>query len=341
MGTIRKRGELQWEARVRRRGYPAQSNTFTTKAQADAWVRQIESEMDRGIFVSRAEAERTTLGEALDRYAREVLPSKRQPKKEAQRISQWKQRPLALRPLASIRTTDIATHRDERLKQVAANTVRLELAILSHLFTIASSEWGMEGLSNPVRMVRKPSLVGTERERRLSLHKVAWTDKLGVSHLFDEEERLLAAAQAGPGWLRPIIELALHTGMRRGELVSLTWPDIDLSRRIAQLRVTKNGEPRVVPLSSASLAVLRSLPATSSRLFPVLANTVTQEFSAACKRASITNLRFHDLRHEATSRFFEAGLDFMEVASITGHKTLAMLNRYTHFRAEKLAKKLG
>jgi integrase len=128
--------------------------------------------------------------------------------------------------------------------------------------------------------------------------------------------------------------------MRRGELLRLTWEDVDLDLRVAHLDMTKNGSKRDVPLSSEAITLLRSLPHDiSGNLFPITAAALRGLWNRACRRAGITDLHFHDLRHEATSRFFEKGLNVMEVATITGHKDLRMLQRYTHWRHRKIHSK--
>ena len=130
--------------------------------------------------------------------------------------------------------------------------------------------------------------------------------------------------------------------MRRGELLNLTWEHVDLDLRVAHLNMTKNEPKRDVPLSSEAINLLRSLPHDiSGKVFPLTAAALRGLWNRACRRKGITDLHFHDLRHEAPSRFFEKGLNVMEVATITGHKDLRMLQRYTHLRAEDLAKKLG
>jgi integrase len=328
MATIEKRANLQWRAKVRRKGFPPQSATFATKGTAVAWARQIETEMDRGVFVSRLEAERTTLAEALDRYEQEVTPAKKGWKQEVYRIGFWRNHPLAARSLASIRSSDLAQWRDERLKQgYSPITVRNDVNLISHVFTIAIKEWGMDGLINPVAQIRKPRLP-PGRDRRLE---------------DGEEDRLMEACRAYRSpWLAPVVQIALETGMRLGEIMGLRWPDVNLRSRVARLNDTKNGTRRDVPLSSHAVATLEALPRSlDGRVFPIAAETVKKAYHAAVERAGIEDLRFHDLRHEATSRFFERGLDMMEVAAITGHKTLAMLKRYTHLRAADLARKLG
>jgi integrase len=144
--------------------------------------------------------------------------------------------------------------------------------------------------------------------------------------------------------LEPLIILALETGMRLGELLGLEWPRVKLDTRVAHLPVTKNGEPRSVPLSSKAIETLMRVPRNlqNHRVFWTWtrSDSVENAWKRAVVNAEIIGLRFHDLRHEATSRLFERGLSLPEVASITGHKTWSMLRRYTHLKAEDLAAKL-
>ncbi|EAT15532.1 hypothetical protein [Desulfuromonas acetoxidans] len=166
MASIGKRGPYQWQVKIRRKGYPLQSKTFETEVEAKKWARLIESEMDRGVFHSQVEAENTTLDEALERYLQEITPSKKGAKQERSRINILRKSPLAPRFLASIRGTDIAKYRDERLQDRSPITVNNELIVLSHLFSVARKEWGMEALRNPVSDIRKPKLP-PGRDRRL------------------------------------------------------------------------------------------------------------------------------------------------------------------------------
>jgi integrase len=280
--------------------------------------------MDRGVWFNRAEAEATTLKTAFERYLNEITPSKKGAKQERNRIKAWQRHPLAVKTLASIRGSDIAAYRDQRLKaDVSPTTVTNDLIVLSHLFTIAKKEWGMEGLVNPVSLIRRPKLP-RRRDRRL---------------LPGEEERLLAAARYP---MREMLILAIDTAMRAGELLSLRWENVDLKARTAKLLDTKNGEERMVPLTIRAVQVLSSMPRRiDGFVLPQMGNDhVSHRFQAVCRRAGIKGLRPHDLRHEATSRLFEKGWDIMSVAAVTGHKTLAMLKRYTHLRAEDLVHRL-
>lgn len=330
MATIRKRGPYQWEARIRKKGYPTQSKTFETKKDAEDWTSDIESEMRRGAFVCRKEAENTTLAEALDRYSREITSNKKGAPQESRRIESWKRHPLSHRFLATLRGVDFAQYRDDRQAQgKSPSTIRLELAIISHLFNVARKEWGMESLANPVQAIRLPS-AGRARDRRLQE---------------DEEARILdAAKRSKSNEIEGIIIIALETGARRSELVDMQWEHINLATRTWHIPETKNGDTRTVPLSSRAKATLQGLlRRIDGRVWAMRhADGITQAFDRVCKRAGVEGVRFHDLRHEATSRFFELGtLGIMEVAAITGHKDLKMLKRYTHLRAEDLAAKLG
>ena len=333
MATFRKRGPYQWQAQVRKKGQSPQTKTFETRARAEQWARAIEVEMDQGVFISRAEAETTTLSELLKRYLGEITPRKKGAAPETARILALLRHPIAQNVVARIRGVDIARFRDERLKKVRPGTVKRDLVILSHLFEVARKEWGIH-VHNPVRDIQIPS-ASDMRDRRL---------QAGENGHDSEEIRLLAACrEARNPSLLPIVHLAIETAMRQGELVSLRWEHVDLNRRTVYLPDTKNGESRTVPLSTAAVGILRSLPRSiHGRVFPGLTTeAVKRAYARAVRRAGIKDLRFHDLRHEATSRLFEKGLNIMEVASITGHKDLRMLRRYTHLKAEDLARKLG
>lgn len=324
MASFRKRSN-GWQVRIRRRGYSDITKTFSTRSDAIVWARQVESDIDKGSFVSMVEAENTTLSELLTRYLNEITPNKKHFKIEACRIKAWLKNSLSQRYLSTLRTIDFALWRDERLKQgKSSNTIKLELAIISHLYTVARAEWGFESLENPIRFLRMPKLPNG-RTRRVA-----------------NEEIELLIKHSGSKELPSILKLAVETGMRRGEIVSISWKSIDFTKRTIHLEETKNGESRIVPLSSEAINILRSFPRRfDDRVFDMTAHAVTYAFIRACKRAGISDLHFHDLRHEAVTRMFEKGLNVMEVGSVSGHKTLQMLKRYTHLKAEELALKLG
>ncbi len=328
MASIKKHRGEGWRAVVhRKRVY--RSKVFSTKAAAERWARQIEAEIDEGKYRDRSSAE-ITLAEALDRYAEDVTSKKRGARQELSKIRTLKTYPIARLPLNNIHPADvIALRREMEGKGRKPNTIRLYVAIISHLFTVARADWGMDFLSNPV-VGRAAPPAPKGRDRRLEP---------------GEEEALLSACENYGGDIRDIVVIALETAMRQGEIAGLSWKHVDLRRRIVHLPETKNGESRSVPLSSRAAAVLtrrsKVRKLNDSRVFGLNALSISQAFRRVCKRAGIEDLRFHDLRHEATSRLFEKGLNPMQVASITGHKTLQMLKRYTHLRAEDLVELLG
>lgn len=324
MASFRKRSN-GWQVRIKRKGYPEQTKTFTTYNDATAWARLIESEIDRGTFVNRSEAENTTLRELLNRYLTEVTPHKKGATVEGYRIQTWLKTSLADRYLSSIRSTDFAHWRDNRIKEgKSPNTIRLELAVISNMLNIARTEWGFESLTNTTENVRIPRLPNG-RTRRVSDAEIA----LLIENTESYE-------------LPYLLRIALETGMRRGEIASLVWRNIDLNARTLLLTTTKNGERRQVPLSSNCINVLKKIPKrTDGRVFGMTPHAISYAFIRACKRCGLNDLHFHDIRHEAITRLFERGLNVVEVSSISGHKTLQMLKRYTHLRAEDLAKKLA
>ncbi|OTP68147.1 site-specific integrase [Caballeronia sordidicola] len=376
MPTIRKRGHYQWEAQVRRRGYPAQSKTFNTKAEGEAWAGMIESEMSRGVWVSRSEAEATTLYEALQRYEKEISQSKKGAAQELSVLKTCKAVDLAKRPLATIRSADVAKLRDVWLKDYKPATVLRRLSVLSHVFNIARKEWGMDSLSNPMELIRKPQ-PNNARTRRIAINDTSVNAADGEqleSQRGTQDGELEWVTKASASALLPsIIWLAVETAMRRGEIVSLLWVNVDLKRRVVHLPSTKNGDSRDVPLSSRAVAVLQAMKEArdcakddeagsgkdaADRVFEIRSDAVTRAFERAVTRARklyvdqsaatelrpdvkfLTDLRFHDLRHEATSRLASI-FPMHELTKITGHKDPRMLMRYYHPRAEDLAKRMS
>ena len=316
--TQRKSG---WYVQVRRKGHKTIGRSFNTKADGERWALTIESGMGVGTYVDNRETLSTTLEECLNRYASEILPSKKGAKREMYRVKLWCKDDLAKKGIGTIKQVDVAKWRDARIASgISGSTVTKDLALLSHVFTIATKEWGFP-LTNPVLMIRKPK-ASRARERRL---------------IGDEEIQILEACYPE---LKAFVILAIETAMRRSELAGLkrSW----IKGRVSILPDTKNGTSRAVPLSIRALDTIASLPARlDGKLFEYEPDAYTKGFLRACLNAGISGLTLHDLRHEATSRLFEKGLDVIQVKSITGHKSLQMLSRYTHLRADELAALLG
>lgn len=327
MASIRQRGS-KWQARVIRKGYPDEVKSFETKQDAQKWSRSIESAMDKGAYQSPGSAKDIVFYDVLERYVAEVTPTKRGARREAENIRFVQRQKIAFYAMSVLTPAVIAAYRDERLKKVSAGTIIRELVILSSIFNHARREWGLP-ISNPCELVRKPP-TPHGRTRTLSA---------------EEEVRLLQELEPKgrrSQWMLPLVQLALETAMRRGELLSLQWSDIDLPAQTALLPMTKNGCSRKVPLSSRAIAVLQSLPSDGKgKVFHLSEMAMEAAFRKACSRAGIKNLHFHDLRHTATSRLADKLPNVIELAAVTGHKTIQMLKRYYHPDAEALARKLG
>lgn len=324
MAAINKRGN-KWLARVRVKGYDAVAKSFTSRADAEAWSRVVEAEIIRGIYIKRTDAERTTMYELFDRYAREVTSQKRGKAQELNRIERFKKSKLAKLSAAAVSGQVVAAWRDERLEEVSGPTVLRDLVLLSNVFSVAIREWSIGLRSNPVTMVRKPA-PGRGRSRVL-------TD--------DEREALLnACGDCQNTWVKPVVQFALETGARRGEILSLTWSDMDLNRGTAKVDGKTGG--RVIPLSGACVAMLHRLPRSlGGRVFPVTVEALRQAYLRAVKRAGLDNWTFHDCRHDALTRLAKLGLSILELRVISGHATANQLQTYVAIDPAELAKKLG
>jgi len=332
MASIEKRGPYQYRCKVRRKGFPSITKTFPTRAKAQEWVNKVESDQKLGSYVDRREADAISLHEALARYSEEYIPKLKHAKREKDRTAAIQKRSIASLALSVIKTKDIADFIREREREgVSANTIRLDLAIISRAFEAAIADWGMDFLPNPVKKAKKPRLPGG-RTRRLM--PAVNEDEKG------EEAVLLEACKEK---FRPVVQFALETAMRRAEIAEMTWENVNLERRSVFLAMTKNSESRTIPLSPRALEILKALPRQiSGSVFGFSKNQLTDQMRQTVKRAKLRDLCFHDLRHEATSRLFEnTDLDVMEIKMITGHKSMQMLARYSHLRADRLADRLA
>lgn len=275
-----------------------------------------------------------TIKEGLDRYRTQVSILKKGYAQEKYRIEQICRSFLGTKITREVTSVDIATYRDQRLQEInprtkrtlSPSTVRLEMSLLSNYFDIGRIEWGICG-DNPVKNVRKPT-PPPGRDRRLTSRE----ERLILRYCHNHQNLSLFS----------IVVIALETAMRQGEILHLTWDNINLKTRIAHLPETKNGTKRDVPLSvKARDALIRMGVQTKGKVFGYTAEGFKSTWRFMIIKLGIQNLHFHDLRHEAISRLFELGsLDMMEVAAISGHKSLSMLKRYTHLKAQRLVRKL-
>jgi integrase len=337
---IKKDGTPYYRVRIRLKGHRPADAVFERLTDAKKWVQDTESAIRDGRYFRTSEAQRRTLGELLDRYIKFEVPKRRssQKKYEAQLIF-WKKElgHLVLKDvtpavIAEVRdkllTAPLDRNRHYKKEPVQSSTkgpatVVHYMASLSHAFSVARREW-MWVEENPVLKVRKP-LLPAGRSRFLN-------DK--------EREALLKACQQSPcPYLYPVVVLALSTGARYGEIMGLRWEDVDLTRGMAKLEKTKNGEKRAIPITGHALNVLSEFKRTRQRLdSPFLfarqdgkaPMEVRKHWEDALKAAEVKDFRFHDLRHSAASYLAMKGATLVEIAAVLGHKTLQMVKRYSH-----------
>lgn len=338
MANIEKRtsskGEITYRVKVRLKGFPVQSATFERLTDARKWAQDTESAIRNGRHFKTSEAKRHTLAELIDRYIKTVLPSKPKSKDKQTAQLQWWKEQIGAYALADVTPALIVQCRDKLWSEITVRgklrsgaTVVRYMAALSHVFTIAVREWGWIE-DSPMRKVTKPK----ESRGR-------------VRFLSDEERnRLLKACRESSNpYLYPVVVLALSTGMRRGEIMDLTWDKVDLGRGRAILHETKNGDYRAAPLAGHALELLKELAKVrridSNLLFPSKEIQpqkpqkpvdLRDPWDAAVEKAGIHDFRFHDLRHSAASYLAMNGASLAEIAEVLGHKTLQMVKRYAH-----------
>lgn len=322
-----KDGKVHYRVQIRLKGHPVVRRTFESLTKAKLWKQQTECKIRDGKYFKTIEAQKHTLAEAIIRYERDVLPTKTNAKQE-QQLKWWRDK-LGSYLLSDITPALIASCRDELLssmtrfgRKMSNTTVLRYLAALSHVFTVAMREWGWVE-ETPLTKISKPK-IGLLRARFLS---------------DEERERLLAACRDSTNqYLYPAVVLALATGMRRAEILTLTANAIDLINGRILLEKTKNGERRVIPLRGHALKVVTDLVNYKHQnmnfLFPAKNGTQPMDirfpWEQALERAAIKDFRFHDLRHSAASYLLMSGASLAEIAEVLGHKTLAMVKRYSH-----------
>lgn len=217
----------------------------------------------------------------------------------------------------------IAEYIETRAETVKPGTIAKEMSVLKHCLKLAV-EWG-ELNQNPAAGARLPKLPA------------------GKTRYLTPGE-LKAALQSAPEWMRAPMAFAACTGVRRGELLSLRWMDVDIKQRRLYLRETKNGALRVLPLSAAALQVLGSLPpgeASSSVFAGVDAANLSVYTKRVFKRLGILDASFHTLRHTAASWLVQQGVDLYAVGQLLGHKTPRMTQRYAHLSPDYMAASVG
>jgi integrase len=328
MATFTKRNGKH-HVQIRRRGFPTTCRTFELKSDALEWAREMERRADRGeLPASRKELAKIKLSDILVRYRDEVTIEKLSANSEIYLINAVLRSPMSNLLMCNLTVSHFHSYREKRLKKVKNGTVNRELGIIKHAIDTAKKEWGVPILTNPLDDLKKLK-VQNSRSRRLTETEY----ELIQHHL----------AVTRNSELKDLIDLAIETGMRRGEILKMEWEDVQFETATLFIPTSKNGHSRMIPLTPKAVSLLvrlKSLPKRDTP-FSISDNAAKLLWQRLIKRTGIDNLHFHDLRHEAISRFFEFGLSVPEVALISGHRDFRMLFRYTHMNAGNIARKLS
>lgn len=286
----------------------------TNKKHAERIYRAKMKEVDdeKLLGIKRPRVRKLSFDEAVEEYMKWARGNKITWKRDQQSLAHW-QDELKGRMLCDVVRLDIERYKLRRKDQAAPRTTNEEVSCLRRLFN-RMIEFGFT-TKNPVKgvkLLRQPP-------GRLKM----------LSHA--EEKRLLDACLPQ---LRPLVIAALSTGMRRGELLALTWDAVDFDRNVITVRNSKNGESREIPMTGRLRATLLGLPRSAEKVFCSGRGTpyksVRIVFDNAVKRAGLKDFRFHDLRHVFASNLRMKGADLLDIKDYLGHKTLAMTSRYAH-----------
>ena len=323
MATFRKRGKSV-RVEVYKNGV-RQSATFDSITQAREWAVVTES-----AIVERKSTHivtNKTVNDAFVRYAEDISPAKKGARWEIIRLNLLRKYPLSAVPLIDLTAIDIATWRDQRLREVSAASVNRELNIISSVFSVAHTEWRWI-TNNPVSEIRRPPNPKS-RDRRISEIEVERVlDALGYSEgdTIQTKKQLVAL----------YFLIAIETAMRLGELCGLSHEDIELTKRYVTLRDTKNNDSRQVPLSKRAVELFQFSTETNLQVTSSVASSL---FLKACRQTQIENLHFHDTRHEALTRLARK-LDMLDLARMVGHRDPRSLMIYYNPTATEIASRL-
>jgi len=329
MAAIRKRGN-KYYAEVRRSDF-FQGKSFPSKKAAQDWARRVETQLDDGHLVKGKNGR--TFADVIDRFTKEVSPTRDGAKWEEIRGKFFKKFKIANIRLNDLTSRHFADYRDERLNKVKPASVRRELNFMSSMLSTAMRDWEWIG-HNPVEKISKPK-ASPPRDRRVSKSEI----KIIMRELkYTEKGQVLLKKQQ----TATLFLLAIETAMRCKEMTTLSWSQIHLDKKYIQLLKSKNGDRRQVPLSTRAIELIKKFEGLHpENMCTVTEGTASSMFYKAKSNAELNDLNFHDSRREACSRLAKK-LDVMDLAKMSGHRDIkTLLNVYYKPSAGDIADLLG
>lgn len=335
MASIQKRG-TGWFVQIRRTGHKSVSKSFPTKSLASEWARKVESEMDASLYRDNRSLNSITFGDLVDRYTEEIGAIRPFGKNKAAVLRTLKAA-LGNVPLSALNADRLGKYVDQRRAGGAGGvTVGIDLTYIGGILKTASAIWKMPVDQTAVSDARARlahlgvSTKSRERTRRPTAGEIAQ---------LCEHFRAKGSRQRVP--MVDVIQFAVATAMRLGEIIGLKWADLNTADRTIIIRDRKHptekaGNDQEVPLLGDAFDIVQRQPRAGERIFPITEGTVSTLFPRACNKLGIDDLKFHDLRHEGVSRLFEQGYSIEQVALVSGHRDWKMLARYTQIRAKDL-----
>jgi integrase len=337
VASIIKRGK-KYRALIRKKGF-TRCKTFQTKSAAKAWATRIEAEIDSASGGSRVPVKGWTVGELIDRYINDIKPHKQWSSGKDSSLNLLKSH-MGDMPASSYGVEMVMTYAHERRREgIGSSTVMGNLSYLGVVIKYARNTLRLDLPVDAIKEARSTladnGMLSQPRQR----DRRPTQDELDLLRLYFRWSRSKIPMQ-------DIIDFAIASGMRRGEICRIAWKDLDVEKRTVVIRDRKHpqkkiGNHQTVPLLGPAFDIVMRQPRDEKYIFPYIPQVVSEAFIRGCKRAQISDLRFHDLRHEALSRLFEQGYQIQEVALMSGHRSWDMLRRYTHIKPESLHRRIA
>jgi integrase len=326
MATIRRRNN-KWQVIIRKDNFKITYKTFSLKEDAVRWARETEVKIERGLYQDLTLSKTTKLKDVLAQYRDRVSVNKKGHDQERYKINKIIRSDIADKTLSQLTPLILFEFIEQQKKLYTASTINKSITIINLALNFAERFLGVSLNKNPFKFIKR-------------LKESQFVGQVIEPH---EEELLLKHAESSKlYWLKTAIILGIDCGLRRGEIFKLKAEDINYKNNTAVLKDTKNGETREIGISSRAIQDLKKLPVSiDGKLFPCKRLDTFTFYYKQLQRWSGVNKRFHDTRHTFASRKATSGWSITEIAAQGGWKQLQVLKRYTHIKAEYLAKKMN